>query len=159
MNLSHKQEIYDRLNPESLHRMLDSYPEQIRTKKDELRNKKRILDNVELDRQERENEIMAEIRDETNPATGKAVYSNADDRKAELVKRCRKDSLYLERLKVSQAAETQVGQCQDEIEMLENKYKSMRYRATMVAAELRFWSGDEEDPVQEEQVQGSKQAY
>jgi hypothetical protein len=46
---------------------------------------------------------------------------------------------------LSREAEMAVNQAQDELERLENKYRSCRYRAEIIAAELRFWAGKEDE--------------
>jgi hypothetical protein len=157
MNIKQKQDIYSTINPSLIHRELDAYPERIANQKSIVRNAKRTFDNADLDRAQRENELLAIITSETESATGKAKYSNKESRDAELKKRCRIDAEYKAATQKSQEAENAWQQEVDKLEQLQDKYKSMRYRAKLAGDELEFWAGEETE--EEEQVQGSKQAY
>ncbi len=141
--MTDKEQLYSQINPITVKLELDQYPDKIRSQKAKVRDLKQAFADIDADRAGRELEILAEITDETDPATNKAKYSNEKARQAELVKRCRADQHYIPAAKRSREAETAVNQAQDELDLLENKYRSCRYRAEVVAAELRFWAGEE----------------
>ena len=132
-----KEQLYNQINPMAVLLELERYPEQIKAQKSLVRDKKRAFDDIDVDRAARENEIKAEIASNKN-------FSNDKARQAELAKQTRTDAEYITAAKKGQAAELALGQAQDELEMLENKYRSCRYKAEVIAAQLRFWAGDEQ---------------
>jgi archaellum component FlaC len=143
--MDNKEQLYNQINPFSVKLELEQYPDKIRDQKSKVRDLKQTFGDVDADRASRELELMADIADETDPATGKAKFSNEKARQAELAKRCRADQDYNISARLSREAETAVNQAQDELERLENKYRSCRYRAEIIAAELRFWVGKEDE--------------
>jgi hypothetical protein len=140
-----KQQLYTQINSAAVLIELDQYPERIRNQKSLVRDLKRQFDDIDQDRAVRELEIMGQITGEPDPATGKAKFSNDKARQAELAKRVRTDVEYIEAAKKSRDAEMKLNQAQDELEMLENKYRSCRYRAEIIAGELKFWAGGEQE--------------
>jgi chromosome segregation ATPase len=141
--MTDKEQLYSQINPFAVKLELDQYPDKIKAQKAQVRDLKQAFNDIDADRANRELELLADITDETDPGTSKAKYSNEKARQAELVKRCRADQDYIAAAKRSREAETALNQAQDELDMLENKYRSCRYRAEVVAAELRFWAGEE----------------
>ncbi len=139
-----KEQLFNQINPMAILLELERYPEQIKAQKSFVRDLKRKFDDLDVDRAARENEIKADIAGEVDPSTNKAKFSNDKVRQAELNKRIRTDAEYIAAAKMGQAAEMALGQAQDELEMLENKYRSCRYKAEIIAAQLRFWAGDEQ---------------
>lgn len=145
MDPNAKAQFYNQLNPLAVKLELEQYPEQIRQQKAKVRDLKRQFDDIDQDRAVRELEILSEITNETDPGTGKAKYSNDKSRQAELAKRTKMDPEYIAAAQKSRNAEMALNQAQDELEMLENKYRSCRYKAEVIAGELRFWAGDEKE--------------
>ncbi|MGD8399727.1 MAG: hypothetical protein PVH64_02150 [Bacillota bacterium] len=143
--MTNKEQLFNQINPMGVMLELEQYPDKIRDQKSKVRDLTQTFADVDADRASRELEIFAEINDETDPATGKAKFSNEKARQAELTKRCRADQDYLISARLSKEAQQAVDQAQDELERLENKYRSCRYRADIIAAELRFWAGKEEE--------------
>jgi hypothetical protein len=143
--MDNKEQLYNQINPLAVKLDLERYPDQIRDQKNKVRDLKQSFSDVDAGRASRELEIMAEISDELDSATNKAKFSNEKARQAELVKRCRTDQDYIVSAGLSREAEMAVNQAQDELERLENKYQSCRYRAEIIAAELRFWAGKEDE--------------
>jgi archaellum component FlaC len=141
--MDNKEQLYNQINPFAIKLELEQYPDQIRNQKSKVRDLKQTFADVDTDRASRELEIMAEITDTLDLATGKAKFSNDKARQSELAKRCRADQDYIVSANLSKEAEREVNQAQDELDRLENKYRSCRYRSEVVAAELRFWSGKE----------------
>jgi hypothetical protein len=141
--MDNKEQLYNQINPFAIKLELEQYPDKIRDQKSKVRDLKQNFNDVDTDRASRELEIMAEITDTSDPATGKAKFSNDKSRQAELVKRCRADHDYIVSANLSKEAQQAVDQAQDELDRLENKYRSCRYRAELAAAELRFWAGKE----------------
>lgn len=141
--MSDKEQLYNQINPFSIKLELEQYPDKIRNQKSKVRDLKQAFADIDADRASRELELIADIADETDLATGKAKFSNEKARQAELAKRCRADQEYIAAVKRSKEAQRVADQAQDETDMLENKYRSCRYRAEIVAAELRFWAGKE----------------
>lgn len=144
-NTTNKEQLYNQVNPFSVKFELEQYPEKIRNQKARVRDLKQAFNDIDADRAGRELELVAVITDEIEPTTGKAKFSNDKSRQAELAKRCRIDLDYTAAARRSREAEVAVNQAQDELDMLENKYRSCRYRAEIVAAELRFWAGKENE--------------
>jgi hypothetical protein len=143
--MSDKEQLYNQINPFTVKLELEQYPDKIRDQKSKVRDLKQTFSDVDADRASRELELMAEISDELDPTTGKPKFSNEKARQAELAKRCRTDQDYNISAKLSKEAQRAVDQAQDELERLENKYRSCRYRADVIAAELRFWAGKEDE--------------
>jgi hypothetical protein len=142
---TNKNDLFRNINPEAVLIELNSYPEQIKNQRNIVRNLKTAFDNVDQERQIRELEIMGDITSEVDQPTGKAKFSNDKSRQVELAKRIKTDIQYNDASKKSRGAETSLNQAQDELEMLENKYRSCRYRAEIIASTLRFWAGDEKE--------------
>jgi hypothetical protein len=143
--LENKEQLFNQINPAVVLLELEQYPDKIRDQKIQVRNLKRAFDDIDMDRASQEVEILAVITDETDSNTGKAKFPNDKARQAELAKRCKNDPDYLVSAKLSKEAAVALNQAQDELERLENKYRSCRYRAEVIAAELRFWAGKEEE--------------
>ncbi len=132
-----KEQLYNQINPAAVLIELERYPEQIKARKSLVRDLKRRFDDVDVDRVARENEIKTDI-------AGNKNFSNEKARQAELAKLILTDAEYIAAARKGQAAEQALGQARDEVEMLENKYRSCRYKAEVIAAQLRFWAGDEQ---------------
>lgn len=140
-----KEQLYNQINPLAVKLELERFPEQIRNQKSKVRDLKRAFDDVDTDRATRELEILADITGEPDPNTGKAKFSNDKARQAELSKRVKIDAEYISAGMKSRNAEIALNQAQDELDMLENKYRSCRYRSELIASELRFWAGTEKE--------------
>jgi hypothetical protein len=155
-----KQEIYMRISPQALHTELAIYPDKIADQKAAVRSAKKNFEDLDQERAVRELEIMSDITGDSDPSTGKARFSNDKARQAELAKRVKVDPEYQAALRQSKDAEMGLNQAQDELERLENKFRSCRYRAELAAAEFRFWGGmEQEENLHNPYAHNAKQAY
>lgn len=134
------------------------YPEMIKNQKSKIRRLKDAFREADRERVILEADIAGEIASETNPNTGKAAYGNAEARSVELTRRKKTDTGYQDVAKVARDAEYELGEAQDELEALQDKFKAYRYVVRLTAEELALMATEE----QEEAIEGvpvSKQPY
>lgn len=138
-----KNSIFMRISPQTLLVELMMCPESIAEQKKVVRAVKNEFEEAEEERAAMELEVMGEVTDEQDPVSGKPRYSNDKSRQAELSRRLKSIPSYTVLARHAKAIKSKLGQAQDELDRLENNYRSLRYRAELAAAELRFWAGEE----------------
>ncbi|MTI95217.1 MAG: hypothetical protein FH749_06970 [Firmicutes bacterium] len=118
-------------------------PLEIRQRKEDLRSMYEGLQNAEQGLKLAEADLMTDISAETDPETGKAVFSNEKARAAELTRRKAHDPTYLEAQKEQRAAKADYEGAKDELDEIVDKYRSYRVIAELTTAELRLLAGFE----------------
>ena len=121
---------------------LFNFPGEIRAKKAELETARRILKEAQTALQELEAEMVAAIAAEVNPKTGKAAFSNAEARGAELIKRKAVSKEYAAALKAAMKAEEDVSILQFDLERLQDEFRAYRYVVDLTARELALLAAD-----------------
>jgi hypothetical protein len=134
-------EILYNLNTEQLKNRLSEYPQKILDQKGRARDARDRYKDAEADRATEEAAILAEIADEKDPATGKAKFSNAEARNAELLKRRRANKDYQITAGVVRDAEQVLNREEDELEAVQNKFKATMFVAQIIAAEVALYAG------------------
>ena len=109
----------------------------VRKLRDELSDNQEILQAIEAS-------IIMEIADEVDPNTGKARFSNDKTRSGELARRKQQNEHYKQARDNTRRVEHKLGEAQDELDALQDKYKSYRYVVRLTAEELALIAGDEE---------------
>lgn len=122
------------------------FPLQIKNQKAQIRKYREELNAKNQEKAMLEAEFKAAIAAEKDPNSGKAAYGNAEARQAELVRRTSQDERYKQITEEVRRAEFQVAEAQEELELLQDQYKSYRYVAQIVTAELNVYALQEEDP-------------
>lgn len=118
-------------------------PEIIKEQKKTIRELRERFKTAEVDRSIAEANIVTDISAEVNPATGKAMFSNVEARNAELAKRKNNDSVYLAAAREAREAGYRLEESQDELEKLQDDYKSYRYITKLTTAELELFATSE----------------
>lgn len=121
---------------------LFNFPGEIRAKKAELETARRILKEAQTTLQEFEAEMVAAIAAEVNPNTGKALYSNAESRGAELIKRKAVNQEYVAAYGAVRRAEEDVNALQFDLERLYDEFRAYRYVVDLTARELALLAVD-----------------
>lgn len=121
---------------------LFGFPGEIRAKKAELETARRILKEAQTALQELEAEMVAAIAAEVNPKTGKALYSNAEARGAELIKRKAESKGYAAAYGAVRRAEEDVNALQFDLERLYDEFRAYRYVVDLTARELALLAVD-----------------
>jgi multidrug efflux pump subunit AcrA (membrane-fusion protein) len=135
--------ILTQLDTERLKSQLESYPDKILNQKSVVRSCRDAYRDAEQDRSVVVAEIMAEIGDAKDPKTGKSMFSNTESRQAELAKRQRTNSDYQAAAKAARETEQQLNRAEDELEALQNKFKSLCFVAELVAQEVALWANNQ----------------
>lgn len=150
MTISTK-EALSQLNIDQVKDKLHQYPGLILDQKRKVRTCREVFGEAEANRSMREAELLSEIASEPNPATGKPMFSNAESRQAELKKRQDKDPDYQDYLREKRQAEMALNQAEDELEKLQNEYKSWLFVSDLVSNEVALYAGiAKRDVVREE---------
>jgi hypothetical protein len=121
---------------------LFNFPGEIRAKKAELETARRILKEAQVQLQELEAEMVAAIAAEVNPNTGKAAFSNAEARGAELIKRKAESKGYAAAYGAVRRAEEDVNALQFDLERLYDEFRAYRYVVDLTARELALLAVD-----------------
>jgi len=121
---------------------LFNFPGEIRAKKAELETARRILKEAQTALQELEAEMMAAIAAEVNPKTGKAAFSNAEARGAELIRRKAESKDYAAAYGAVRRAEEDVNALQFDLERLYDEFRAYRYVVDLTARELALLAAD-----------------
>lgn len=122
------------------------FPLQIKNQKTQIRKYREKLNTKNQEKAMLEAEFKAAIAAEKDPNSGKTTYSNAEARQAELVRRTSQDERYKQITEEVKQLEFQVAEAQEELELLQDQYKSYRYVAQLVTAELNVYALQEEAP-------------
>lgn len=136
--------ILQELDTQHIKTELMRYPEVIKMQKDEVRRWREQQKDVEFELAIIEADIMANIVAETN-GNGKPKFSNDKARQAELLKRKHTDPECQELIKKLKHTERELERELDELERLQDEFKSCRYIARLAAEEIALWAGREEN--------------
>jgi len=121
---------------------LFNFPGEIRAKKAELETARRALKEAQTALQELEAEMVAAITAEINPNTGKAAFSNAEARGAELIRRKATNKNYAAAYGAVRRAEEDVNALQFDLERLYDEFRAYRYVVDLTARELALLAVD-----------------
>jgi hypothetical protein len=135
-------EILEQLNTEQLKTKVTGYPMLIFEQKKVARAARETCKDAEQERAAQEAILIADISAEPNPTTGKPMFSNAEARQAELLKRKRFTQDYLDAEFAAKRVEMELNQAQDKLDMLFDEYKSACFVAELVTAEVNLWAGE-----------------
>ena len=122
-------------------RLLD-FPGLIREQKERLETARRALKEAQATANELEAEMIALIAAEVNPNTGKALYSNAEARAAELIRRKANNLTYRSAALAVKSAEEEVNAAQFDLERLYDEFRAYRYVVDLTARELALLAVD-----------------
>ncbi len=124
---------------ENLRHALLTYPARIKAQRDAVNIARKAWKDAELQRATLEAELLLAVSVETDDK-GKAKFSNAEVRAAELLRRKGTDPAYLETLALVSEAESELNEAQDTLQMLLDEYQSARIAARLISAELSVLS-------------------
>ena len=122
-------------------RLLD-FPGLIRAQKEKCETARRLLKEAQTTLQELEAEMVAAIAAEVNPNTGKAAFSNAEARAAELIRRKANNLTYRSAALAVKSAEEEVNAAQFDLERLYDEFRAYRYVVDLTARELALLAVD-----------------
>jgi len=122
-------------------RLLD-FPGLIREQKEKCETARRLLKEAQTTLQELEAEMVAAIAAEVNPNTGKAAFSNAEARAAELIRRKANNLTYRSAALAVKSAEEEVNAAQFDLERLYDEFRAYRYVVDLTARELALLAVD-----------------
>lgn len=123
------------LNVARIKAELLGYPDVILEQKKVVRSRREAYAAADMERSIVEAELVTSIAGEVNPA-GKPAYSNAEARAAELARRKAADASYQEAARTAKNAEFALAEATDRLEAMQEKYRSYRYVAQLVAGEM-----------------------
>ena len=121
---------------------LFDFPGLIREQKEKLEAARRALKEAQATVNELEAEMIALIAAEKDPNSGKAVFSNAEARAAELTRRKANDPSYRSAALAVRAAEEEVSAAQFDLERLQDEFRAYRYVVDLTARELALLAVD-----------------
>ena len=121
---------------------LFDFPGEIRAKKAELETARQILKDAQTQVKELEAEMIALIAAEVSPNTGKAAFSNAEARAAELIRRKANNLTYRSAALAVKSAEEEVNAAQFDLERLYDEFRAYRYVVDLTARELALLASD-----------------
>ena len=127
-----------------LKRRLYDFPVQIKGQKAEIRDLRESHNTLQRELKMIEADMAADIAVEKDPNTGKPVYSNKEARDAELERRKWQDPGYQAAALSAREAGYKLEEAQDELDKLQDQYKSYRYVVRLVTQELALFALDEE---------------
>ncbi len=122
-------------NTENLRHSLMAYPARIKKQREVVNQARKAWKDAERDRATIEAELLLAIGMETDDR-GKAKYSNAEQRAAELLRRKAIDPDYLDAASTVATAEAEATEAQDTLQMLLDEYQSARIVARLITAEM-----------------------
>ena len=121
---------------------LFDFPGEIRAQKEKAEVAKRALKEAQGAVVEFEAELLSAIGAEVNPNTGKAAYSNAEARAAELIRRKTDNVAYRAVNLAARAAEEEFNAAQFDLERLYDEFRAYRYVVDLTARELALLAVD-----------------
>lgn len=119
------------------------YPEIIQAHKAGLREARETYNEAAARVAMLEAELATDIATETDPNTGKPKFSNDKTRQNELLRRRGTSPEYTEAAQEAREAERRMNELQDELEGLQDKFKSYRYITRLTAEELALLATEE----------------
>lgn len=132
--------IIDRIDDQmGLSRIIDTLqmmPDRIRAHQELTAPVKEHHDAVKQELDSYEAVLMAVISTEVSPINGKPVYSNAETRKAELVRRAKDDPTHRELLADLMGAKSNLDAMEFEDRKLYNEFSALRSVADLMAKKL-----------------------
>jgi|GEM_PF-2794684 len=105
-----------------------------------------------------EAEIATNIAVETDPNTGKPKFTNDKTRQAELLRRKGANSVARSAAIAMREAERLMNELQDELEALQDKFRSYRYVVRLTAEELALMASEHEPEEPGEYAQAAAKA-
>jgi hypothetical protein len=126
------------------------FPSLIQTQKQKIRVLRDAFKDADTERGIIEADLASQINAEMDPNSGKQKFSNQATRDAELMKRKVANAGYVAADKKARQARYAMNEAEDELEALQDKYRSYRYVARLVSAELEFMAGMSGDMAAEE---------
>ena len=120
---------------ENLRHSLMAYPARIKAQREAAYQARKAWEDAELERSTVEAEMLLAISTETDER-GKAKYSNAEQRAAELQRRKAADPSYLAAAEKVATAKDALNEAQDTLQMLLDEYQSARMVARLISAEM-----------------------
>lgn len=118
------------------------FPGLIKTQKQKIRVLRDAFKDADSVRGVIEADLATDINAEMDPASGKPKFSNEKARATELMRRKLANAEYLAADKQARQASYALGEADDELEALQDKYRSYRYVVRLVSAELELMAGD-----------------
>ena len=122
-------------NTENLRHSLMAYPGRIKAQREAVYQARKAWEDAELERSTVEAELLLTISSETDER-GKAKFSNAEQRSAELLRRKAADPSYLAAAEKVATAKDALNEAQDTLQMLLDEYQSARMVARLISAEM-----------------------
>lgn len=135
VNLQKAYAVLNQFDTTNLKEQLLAYPERIKEQKLIVSQKRQVLKDAELSVKEAEAVLVMEIASEVNE-NGKAKFSNAESRNAELLARKKVSAEFNFAESDRRNAEVDLEEAQAELERVCDEYKSYRYIARLTAEEL-----------------------
>lgn len=132
--------VLEAYSTENLRNALMGYPQRIYAARQELNRARQAFKNAEMERAMAEAELLLAISVETDEK-GKAKFTNAEARAAELIRRKAADPAYIAAAGAATDAEAACNEAQDALQMLLDEYQSARIVARLIASELDVISG------------------
>ena len=132
------------LETDLLKRELYAFPERVKEQKAVIRELRNVFKDAELELKMAEADLVTDIAVETNPNNGKPAYSNKEAREAELERRKAKCPNCQDAAKAVREVGYNLEEAQDELEKLQDEYKSYRYVVALATQEVALYAGAEE---------------
>lgn len=132
------------LETDLLKNRLYEFPGQVKEQKKVIRELRNMFKDAEQELKMAEADLVTDIAAETNPNNGKPAYSNKEARDAELERRKSRCPNCQDAVKAAREVGYKLEEAQDELEKLQDEYKSYRYAVAMVTQELALYAGAEE---------------
>ena len=130
--------INDQLGVDSIRQKLDELPMQIKGHQNAVFAARQAVAFTEQQVLAAKAELQAAIAVEINPSTGKPLFSNAETREAELIRRQMASPGYQAAAIQLIEAQEVYSQAQFEVEQLQNEFAAARSLANMVAGQLQL---------------------
>lgn len=132
-------ELLTAYDTENLRHSLMAYPTRIKAQRDVVQQARKALKDAELERATLEAEMLLLVGNETDEK-GKARFSNAEQRAAELLRRKSTNSWYQDAASVVADCEAALTEAQDTLQMLLDEYVSSRIVGRIISAEMSLVS-------------------
>jgi hypothetical protein len=134
-------EILNELRTNDLKAKIAQYPALIVVQRAKIRELREVFNNADRSCAVAEAELISEISEEKDSATGKAKYSNAETRQAVLLKRKQVDSTYIKAIEIARDAEQNLNQAEEELDKLEKEFKANLFVSDLVSSEISLYAG------------------
>lgn len=138
--MDNARQILDDLGTKLFKEKLLTLPAKIETQKAKIRQLREVYSEKEQTRALKEAEIMEEVNAETNPNTGKPLYSNEKAREAAKLRKMSTDPEYQQLTQLVKEAEMAVNAAQDELERLYDEFKATQFITQLVGYEVALFA-------------------